>query len=86
MFELLKEAKQHQPFVCLNAAFRSDLAWWHCFLKDWNGVPMLIDVSYVPDQHLYSDASGALGCGAWAGCHWLQYLWPENYSSQSIAT
>ena len=32
-FKLLKEYARKHSFVCLNAAFRSDLMWWHLFLE-----------------------------------------------------
>ena len=33
MFELLKGSRGRRPLIRLNAAFRSDLAWWHTFLE-----------------------------------------------------
>jgi len=47
---------------------------------------MLDDVTNrSPDCHLYSDASGSLGCGAWSGTSWLQFLWPNEFAARSIA-
>lgn len=88
MFDLLKGARpRHQPFVRLNAAFRSDLAWWQAFLASWNGVSMLDELSHSPpDVDLYTDAAGAHGCGAWAGESWFQYFWPCEFGAHSIAS
>ena len=91
MFELLKGSRRCRPLIRLNAAFRSDLAWWHTFLKHWNGVSIL--ESYwvgPPDHHLFTDAAGTMGCGAWSGSHWFQYhwfqyLWPPIFAGRSIA-
>ena len=86
MFELLKGTRRHQPFIRLNAAFRSDLTWWYSFLEHWNGISMLDgSLNKPPDHHLFTDASGGLGCGAWAGRHWFQYFWPEEIADRSIA-
>ena len=87
MFDLLKgAAPRRQPFVRLNAAFRSDLAWWRVFLATWNGVSLLADRGpSPPDVDLYTDAAGAHGCGAWAGTEWFQYTWPPEFQAHSIA-
>ena len=86
MFALLKGTRHHQPLIRLNAAFRSDLTWWHTFLEHWNGVAMLAAAQgRPPDYHLFTDASGTLGCGAWSGHLWFQYLWPVVFAERSIA-
>ena len=38
-----------------------------------------------PDRHLFTDASGSWGCGAWAMPHWLQSPWPSHHCLSSIA-
>ena len=86
MFALLKGTRHHQPLIRLNAAFRSDLTWWHTFLEHWNGVAMLAAAQgRPPDYHLFTDASGTLGCGVWSGHLWFQYLWPVVFAERSIA-
>ena len=85
MFELLKGVKKKDHFIRLNAAFRSDLRWWQRFLEEWNGVSM-IAMSGGTELHLYSDASGSFGCGAWQNNRWFQFAWPADYAGQSIAT
>ena len=60
----------------LNAAFRSDIAWWHMFIEEWNGVAMMPGVVGVePSVEVYTDASGGIGCGAWWASRWLQLKW-----------
>ena len=86
MFELLKGTSRRHCFIRLNTAFRSDLSWWCTFLESWNGISMLEDATNrSPDCHLFSDASGSLGCGAWSGSSWFHYLWPNEFSTRSIA-
>ena len=87
MFELLKGAHKKHRFVCLNTAFRSDLLWWFTFLESWNGVAMLeAPMAYTVNQHVYTDASGVYGCGAWWQSRWFQFQWPQNFIQHSIAT
>ena len=86
MFDLLKGTKQRQPLLRLNATFRSDLVWWHTFLEHWNGVSMFPpSCDDTPDHHLFTDVAGVVGCGAWSGSHWFQYLWSEVFAERSIA-
>ena len=81
MFAILKGSGRHQPLIRLNAAFRSDPTWWHTFLEHWNGVAMFAAAQGgPPDHHLFTDASGTLGCGAWSGYLCFQYLWPEAFA------
>ena len=86
MFELLKGTSKKQHFIRLNTSFRSDLMWWNLFLESWNGISMLEDPAWksVP-FHLYTDASGSFGCGAWSEQSWFQYSWPSGLKQQSIA-
>lgn len=86
MFELLKGGARKQPWIRLNSSFRSDLLWWHLFLESWNGVAMLENIpTQSVDIHLYTDASGSFGCGAYWGNHWFQLQWPEGLEEWSIA-
>ena len=67
MLGLLKGIPRHQKFIRLNTAFRSDLTWWLVFMETWNGISMFPTEAHTqPDYHLFTDASGRLGCGAWA--------------------
>ena len=69
--------------VHLNRAAREDLAWWHTFLKYWNGVSVLPPPT--PAHYLTSDASGGWGCGATYRNLWLQLSWPSHWSRIIIA-
>ena len=86
MFELLKGTTKKQHFIRLNKSFHSDLMWWHRFLESWNGISMMGDqAEAAADHHLYSDASGSFGCGAWCGRSWWQYPWQTGLEQWSIA-
>ena len=69
--------------VHLNRAAREDLAWWHTFLKNWNGVGVLPPTT--PVHYLTSDVSGGWGCGATYRNLWLQLSWPSHWSRITIA-
>ena len=86
VFELLKGCVRRQQFVRLNAAFRSDVMWWHVFLDTWNGIGMMDNPANGPvSVHLYTDASGHFGCGAWCGAWWFQLPWLSTMGKWSIA-
>ena len=56
-FQLLKEYARKQSFVCLNAAFQSDLMWWHPFLE----IGMMDNsVDCSTSINLHTDMSGSL--------------------------
>ena len=49
-------------YVQLTAPLRADLQWWLQFLQVWNGTSFFPQSH--PSHHVYSDASGSYGCGA----------------------
>ncbi len=86
MIELSKCVKELHHRVRLNAAFRSDLKWWGCFLPIWNGTcPMESLCRRAPQIVLTSDASGSWGCGAFtSGGSWFQLQLPESWDGVHI--
>ena len=46
---------------------------------------MMESQEWYPDVHLFSDASGSFGCGAWWGQSWLQVAWTRSMGEWSIA-
>ena len=85
MLDLLHAVPHQQPTIRLNAAFRSDLAWWRAFLVNWNGVSFLPTPALLPSVELMSDASGSWGCGAWHARSWFQLQWDARSHPLSIA-
>ena len=70
----------------LNLATRADIAWWHSLLSTWQGVSVQQFFALgQPNRHLFSDASGSWGCGAWSLPHWFQLSWPHDHGLSSIA-
>ena len=81
LFDLL-----HIPswFVRLNLGARADLAWWKCFLQNWNGSSFF--PLPVPATHVHSDASGSYGCGAVSDdLNWFQVQWPTHWADVDIS-
>ncbi len=80
MIDLSARVRALHHRVRLNAGFRSDLKWWHCFLPLWNGTcPMASVVKGEPQVVLTTDASGAWGCGAYTSTGlWFQLKFPDS--------
>ena len=85
LFQVLRGARPGQPRR-LNVATRANLALWHSLLSYWPGVSThQFLVLGKPDGHLFTDASGSWGCGAWMLPVWLQVPWPADHCLSSIA-
>ena len=72
MIDLASSSHHLDHPVRLNAAFKSDLTWWHIFLDTWNGVSCMQPLfNATPDAVLYTDASGNWGCDAICFPNWF---------------
>ena len=84
LFSLLRGVKAPSHFVCLNVGARADLKWWECFLQEWCGSSFF--PLQEPAHHVFSDASGAYGCGAVVDAEsWFQVSWPEEWEAVDIS-
>ena len=64
LIDLLKSShgRAANSFIRLNVEARSDVAWWHSFIGDWNGLSMMQNRRCSnPEVILTSDASGSWG-------------------------
>ena len=89
LFNLSNTVRKSSHHVHLNRGARSDLAWWHEFLVQWNGISLLSALGeQQPSVTLTSDASGSWGCGAYWGSHWFQLAWSNTAcrADSNIAT
>ena len=85
LFALIATAAKPHHYVHLNLSVRADLHWWLHFLQSWNGSSFFPPP--LPSVHVYSDASGSFGCGAFSRPHgWFQLQWPPAWLSVNIAT
>ena len=63
--------------ITLTKETRADLAWWHQFLPVWPGTSLFLEEAWTPAPtlHLYTDAAGAIGYGAYFNGAWLSESW-----------
>ena len=79
LFDLSATVRRNNHHLSLNHGARSDLAWAHEFLVEWNGVSMSSSLGeQKPEVTLTSDASGSWGCGAYWGTKWYQLAWSST--------
>lgn len=86
LFSLMSRVTNPSHFIRLNMESRTDIAWWRCLLDNWNGQSFFPPSS--PSCHLYSDASGSYGCGAYGPdvAAWFQLQWPDAWNGVGIAS
>ena len=84
LYDLLHLHRAPFHLMCLNVTVKAGLAWWTCFLQDWNGSSFFPLSS--PSVHAYSDASGTFGCGAVVeSLGWFQVKWPSTWTDIDIS-
>lgn len=85
--DLLRGTRSQSRFIRLNRDTRNDLLWWSAFLRDWNGVSFFTSPhwSSLSDLQVSSDASGAIGFGAYLDGLWFHGRWNPSQLSASIA-
>lgn len=84
LFDLLRLHRGPFHKIRLNAGVRADLAWWRCFLTEWNGSSFF--PLPVPAVHVYTDASGNYGCGGMVDpLGWFQARWPADWDEIDIS-
>ncbi len=66
LFALLATTQRQWYYIRLNKSVQADLQWWSLFLQDWNGLSFFPMPN--PSAHVFSDASGSFGCGAFDRC------------------
>ncbi|KAJ1088753.1 hypothetical protein NDU88_001908 [Pleurodeles waltl] len=72
--------------IRLRAGVKEDLRMWIEFLKDFNGVTMLVDdEDWFWQIQIFSDASGAHGFGLFWDGHWASEAWPARTDRVSHA-
>ena len=63
--------------ITLTQSCRADLAGWRYLQDTWNGRSFLFQPGWspAPRMHLFTDASGTLGYGAYFGSRWFSGTW-----------
>ncbi|KAL5488979.1 hypothetical protein EMCRGX_G018014 [Ephydatia muelleri] len=77
LIDLSTTAKKLHHHIRITADAREDLAWWECFLPEWNGVVMFLDPDWTSANtlNLFTDASGTSGYGAYFNGSWFRGSW-----------
>lgn len=74
--------------IVLNDECRQDLRWWRHLLREWNGKAFFLysEHTIATELGLYTDASGAIGWGAYYGRQgrWIQGKWSGEAQPLSI--
>ena len=84
LFTLLSMVAKPHHYVHLNQSVRGDIAWWAALFQHWDGSSLF--PLRLPSVHIFSDASGAVGCGAFnSHGSWFQILWPTDWEATEIA-
>ena len=86
MYITASKVKELDFYTRLNNSFKSDLYWWHNFLKDWTGISILklADSALPAHATIQMDASGSWGCGAFFNNKWFQVQWPREWQPVNI--
>ena len=87
MIDLLSCFRNDSHPIRLNVEFRKDLAWWVEFFGQWNGISFFLfpNLEPLPDFSVSSDASGAIGYGAFMDNEWFNGRWSTVQLPLSIA-
>ena len=66
--------------IHLNTDARADIEWWDHFLPSWNGIAMFIAPEWKDAEaiHLFTNASGTLGFGAFFNGAWIRGDWQPH--------
>ena len=84
LFALLPHAPQPYHHIRFNLSTRADLSWWAFLLREWNGVSLFPASS--PSIHVFSDASGSYGCGAFVpDVAYFSLRWPPHWAEIDIS-
>ena len=83
LFDLLSLVSRPYHYMRLTAPVRADLQWWLQFLQVWNGTSFFPPSR--PSHHVYSDASGSYGCGAFdVSCSRFKMWWPSHWGCHPL--
>ena len=72
--------------ICIINEARLDLQWWLNFLPGWSGTSLILDSEWTISSamHLFTDASGSKGWGAFCSNKWLQVEWSSEQAMHDI--
>ena len=87
LIDLSTTVPNPNDYIRITEDAKADIQWWLDFLPAWNGVAFFLEPTWsaAADMDLYTDASRAIGYGAFFAGRWLQHRWQRHQSQRSIA-
>ena len=81
IINLTRGCARPKRIIFLTQEFRKDILMWQFFLDHWNGVSLFLPpyTESSPQIHLYTDAAGAVGYGAFFDNQWFQGKWLPSH-------
>lgn len=81
IINLTRGVPKPRPILCINPEFRKDILMWQIFLDHWNGVSLFLPpfTEPSPQIHLFTDAAGSIGYGAFFDNQWFQGKWLPSH-------
>lgn len=81
IIHLTRGCVRPKQIIFLTQEFRKDILMWQFFLDHWNGVSLFLPpyTESSPQIHLYTDAAGAVGYGAFFNNQWFQGKWLPSH-------
>ena len=82
LIDLSTTVERLHHHIRLGPEAKADLAWWARFLPSWNGRAMFLDPEWstADSLHLFTDASGSYGFGAFFDGSWCRSSWLPHQS------
>ena len=75
-YAAISVAHQKRTLIRVNKSIQADIWWWHTFMQEWNGVSLLWNCGKQGvDEDVWTNTSGAWGCGALWGPYWFSIPW-----------
>ena len=80
LITLSTKAKRLHHRIRVNGEARADIQWWKSFMPEWNGRAFFLEpnATNAHDLSLYTDAAGAVGCGAYFRGQWFHHSWEPH--------
>ena len=86
MIDLSTTVQNLSHHIPLTIEAQLDIQWWINFLPKWSGKSLILTNEWTPSPtlHLYTDASGSHGWGAYWSGRWLQSCWTTAQQHMDI--
>ena len=81
IINLTRGIRRPGHIISLSPEFRKDILMWQLFLDNWNGVSLFLPpfTEPSPQIHLFTDAAGSIGYGAFFDNLWFQGKWLPSH-------